>query len=76
MNHTIPRPEPDDHALGRSRGGWSTKTISAWIVADDPSRCGSPPARPATIRSCFPSSMTSAFRRAGLVGAPDLGLTA
>lgn len=26
MNHTIPRPEPEDHALGRSRGGWSTKT--------------------------------------------------
>jgi transposase len=25
-NHRIPRPEPDDHALGRSRGGWSTKT--------------------------------------------------
>lgn len=25
-NHTILRPEPDDHALGRSRGGWSTKT--------------------------------------------------
>lgn len=25
-NHKNPRPEPDDHALGRSRGGWSTKT--------------------------------------------------
>jgi transposase len=25
-NHKILRPEPDDHALGRSRGGWSTKT--------------------------------------------------
>jgi transposase len=25
-NHTIPPPEPADHALGRSRGGWSTKT--------------------------------------------------
>src|SRR3954470_20239463 len=25
-NHTIRRPEPTDHALGRSRGGWSTKT--------------------------------------------------
>jgi transposase len=25
-NHRTPRPEPDDHALGRSRGGWSTKT--------------------------------------------------
>ena len=25
-NHTIRRPEPDDHSLGRSRGGWSTKT--------------------------------------------------
>ena len=24
-NYTIPRPEPDDHALGRSRGGWTTK---------------------------------------------------
>lgn len=25
-NHRIQRPEPVDHALGRSRGGWSTKT--------------------------------------------------
>ncbi len=25
-NHKILRPEPTDHALGRSRGGWSTKT--------------------------------------------------
>ena len=25
-NHTIVRPEPDDHALGRSRGGLTTKT--------------------------------------------------
>ena len=25
-NHTFRWPEPDDHALGRSRGGWSTKT--------------------------------------------------
>lgn len=25
-NHKNQRPEPDDHALGRSRGGWSTKT--------------------------------------------------
>ena len=25
-NHKILRPEPDDHALGRSRGGLSTKT--------------------------------------------------
>ena len=25
-NHRILRPEPADHALGRSRGGWSTKT--------------------------------------------------
>lgn len=25
-NHKTQRPEPDDHALGRSRGGWSTKT--------------------------------------------------
>ena len=25
-NHKDLRPEPDDHALGRSRGGWSTKT--------------------------------------------------
>jgi putative transposase len=24
-NYTIPRPEPDDHALGRSRGGFTTK---------------------------------------------------
>ena len=24
-NYTIPRPEPDDHALGRSRGGLGTK---------------------------------------------------
>ena len=24
-NDPIPRPEPDDHALGRSRGGWTTK---------------------------------------------------
>jgi len=25
-NHKGQRPEPDDHALGSSRGGWSTKT--------------------------------------------------
>src|SRR4051794_18848554 len=25
-NHRSQRPEPEDHALGRSRGGWSTKT--------------------------------------------------
>lgn len=25
-NYTILLPERDDHALGRSRGGWSTKT--------------------------------------------------
>jgi transposase len=25
-NYTFLLPEPDDHALGRSRGGWSTKT--------------------------------------------------
>ena len=26
VNYKVPRPEPGDHALGRSRGGWSTKT--------------------------------------------------
>jgi transposase len=28
-NHKILWPEPDDHALGRSRGGWTTKTHAA-----------------------------------------------
>lgn len=35
-NYKNPRPEPDDHALGRSRGGWSTKTH---LGVD---RCGRP----------------------------------
>lgn len=26
VEHMNPWPEPEDHALGRSRGGWSTKT--------------------------------------------------
>lgn len=35
-NYTISWPEPDDHALGRSRGGWSTKAHAAVDAAGRP----------------------------------------
>jgi len=51
-NHTDPRIEPPDHALGRSRGGWSTKLH--YLRTPPPSRPqgGRPPTLDARSYQC------------------------
>ena len=57
--------EPDHHALGRSRGGWGTKTHAAIDQHRGLPRSCSPRARTATARSSSPCSSRS--------GSPDPG---
>lgn len=58
--------EPDHHALGRSRGGWGTKTHVAIDQHRDVLTSSSPPARPTTA----PSSSRSCNRSASPASDP------
>ena len=57
-NYTNLHIEPPDHGIGRSRGGWTTKSTTWSTVPVDPWSCWSHPAKPTMPRSsstCWPT---------------------